>query len=528
MNPWSLIRRRGALILLGVLPFLLCIAFAPAAHAENDYYPNYPYFYNITSDTFDFPGLTLPHPYAPYCEGTYTFQLGADVEYLPGGYSDNKFTAAAPVISWGDGTADTTIDAADWSIVEKNSGGSVNVAHTYSTPGEHDGTIKYYYESLQSNGTWWQWTYTTDFVIWINVQDSMSVAPATGTYGNETTLSATLTSNGSGIANASVEWKVNGSDYGYSYTNASGVATIDVYPPFAGMCDVEASFAGGLSDYYEASSDDNVLTTAQRPITVTADSQTKIYGSADPTLTYHVTSGSLVYGDTCKGSLSRAAGQTVDGSPYAISQGTLTAGTNYKLTYVGANLTITPAALTVTAKDAGKTYGAPDPTFTYTLSGFVNGDTASSAGVTGTPTISRAPGESVGTYAINVTDVSAMSAANYSFAASTTPGTFTITPAALTVTAKDAGKTYGTTLSFAGTEFKTDGLVNGDAVNSVSLISSGAAASAPVGSYAIVPSAASGSGLGNYTISYVNGTLTVIQTQTTEVAGFAWTAERGS
>jgi hypothetical protein len=49
----------------------------------------------------------------------------------------------------------------------------------------------------------------------------------------------------------------------------------------------------------------------------------------------------------------------------------------------------------------------------------------------------------------------------------------------------------------------------------VTLTSTGAGAFAPAGSYTIVPSAASGSGLTNYTINYVNGTLTVLQAAAT-------------
>ena len=71
------------------------------------------------------------------------------------------------------------------------------------------------------------------------------------------------------------------------------------------------------------------------------------------------------------------------------------------------------------------------------------------------------------------------------------------------------GKAFGTTLTFAGTEFTGTGLLPGDTVTSVTLTSAGAAASAAVGSYDIVPSAAVGSGLGNYTITYTKGTLTV-------------------
>ena len=46
-------------------------------------------------------------------------------------------------------------------------------------------------------------------------------------------------------------------------------------------------------------------------------------------------------------------------------------------------------------------------------------------------------------------------------------------------------------------------------MTSVTLTSAGAAAAAAVGTYPIVPSAAVGTGLGNYTITYTNGTLTV-------------------
>jgi hypothetical protein len=81
----------------------------------------------------------------------------------------------------------------------------------------------------------------------------------------------------------------------------------------------------------------------------------------------------------------------------------------------------------------------------------------------------------------------------------------------LTVTANNQTKTYGQTVTFAGTEFTTGGLVNGDTVTSVTLTSSGAAATATVGGspYTIVPSAAVGTGLTNYTVNLVNGTLIV-------------------
>ena len=94
-------------------------------------------------------------------------------------------------------------------------------------------------------------------------------------------------------------------------------------------------------NYVLASSGQQTEATAAitpRAITVTADEQTKTAGDADPALTYQLTSGELADGDAFSGELTRDAGEKA--GVYAIRQGTLTAGGNYSLTYVGANLTI--------------------------------------------------------------------------------------------------------------------------------------------------------------------------------------------
>ena len=102
---------------------------------------------------------------------------------------------------------------------------------------------------------------------------------------------------------------------------------------------------------------------------MTADPKSKVYGSADPALTFQLTSGSLLSGDSLTGALTRAAGESVSGGPYPITQGTLTAGGNYALTFVGAALTITPKPVTVTADDQSKVYGNSDPSFTFQVGG---------------------------------------------------------------------------------------------------------------------------------------------------------------
>jgi hypothetical protein len=98
---------------------------------------------------------------------------------------------------------------------------------------------------------------------------------------------------------------------------------------------------------------------------------------------------------------------------------------------------------------------------------------------------------------------------------STALTTANITPAALTVTANNQSKNFGTTFIFAGTEFSTSGLQGGETVGSATLASPGAPAGATVAGspYPITVSAATGGTftLSNYTITYVPGLMTVTQ-----------------
>ena len=88
--------------------------------------------------------------------------------------------------------------------------------------------------------------------------------------------------------------------------------------------------------------------------------------------------------------------------------------------------------------------------------------------------------------------------------------TFAITPAPLTITAKDQTKAVGdTTFDLGHINFTPTGLLGSDHVNTVDLASAGASSGAAKGSYDITADSAVGVGLGNYKIKYANGTLTV-------------------
>ncbi|MFB9210303.1 MBG domain-containing protein [Echinicola jeungdonensis] len=74
-------------------------------------------------------------------------------------------------------------------------------------------------------------------------------------------------------------------------------------------------------------------------LTVTADTQLKIFGQEDPELTYQASGFKNGDGkEVMSGALARASGEDVGGYPILI--GTLDAGNDYKINFTGANLTI--------------------------------------------------------------------------------------------------------------------------------------------------------------------------------------------
>ncbi|WP_164093841.1 MBG domain-containing protein, partial [Stenotrophomonas maltophilia] len=73
------------------------------------------------------------------------------------------------------------------------------------------------------------------------------------------------------------------------------------------------------------------------------------------------------------------------------------ANANYAITYAGADLTVTPRAITVTADAKSRVYGDANPALTYTPSGLLFSDTLSGSLATGATNSSN-----VGAYAITV------------------------------------------------------------------------------------------------------------------------------
>ena len=214
--------------------------------------------------------------------------------------------------------------------------------------------------------------------------------------------------------------------------------------------------------------------------------------------------GTFVSKDVGQGITVSVTGLTIGGSQsgdYTLAQPTTTAN-------------ITAARLTVTGITAAdKTYNA---SLTATLGHGVrrswacmagHGDAGHGAGRRDVCLPGRGPGHhGLGDRA---DDRRLAEAGDYTLTQPTT--TANITAAPLTITASPRSKTYGTVARPGDDSLHHGVLLYSDTVTGVTLASSGAAATATVSGspYTITASAATGSGLGNYSITYVAGNLTV-------------------
>ena len=247
-----------------------------------------------------------------------------------------------------------------------------------------------------------------------------------------------------------------------------------------------------------------------------------LFTNASTGLVDTLSGGTFAYSNANAGS----SNKTLNVSNVAIMNGSTNISSNYNITYQdNTTSTITPAPLTFVVSSSSGNYGtaASLAGTSAVLSGFL-----SSADQTAiTPTIAVSSGGSVitlanntpaGIYQMVVTGISGVGSSNYQIVSSgSNSGTLTINKAPLVITANAQSTTYGTSLGLGITAFTYGTLVSGDTVDSVTLTSAigNASTSATVpgtayaGSYSIVPSAASGTGISNYQITYVNGALTI-------------------
>ena len=245
----------------------------------------------------------------------------------------------------------------------------------------------------------------------------------------------------------------------------------------------------------------NVL---KAPLTITALNATKAYGAVLPV--FGASYSGWVNGDSTNNLTAQAvlstlatAASPVGGYPINASGA---ASANYTISYVSGTLTVTKAALTITAQSTSKAYGAALPGFGATYSGWVNGDTTNNLTAQAVLSTLATAASPVGSYPINA---SGAASANYTIAY--VPGTLAVNPVTLTITVLSTNKVYGAALPGFGATYS--GFVNGDTTNSLTLqvvLSTTATAASAAGSY---PITATGAAAANYTIAYVPGILII-------------------
>ncbi|MFK7837122.1 MAG: MBG domain-containing protein [Sulfitobacter sp.] len=258
------------------------------------------------------------------------------------------------------------------------------------------------------------------------------------------------------------------------------------------------------------------LTVVPAPLTVTADDQSKPFGTEFVFQGNEFTVTGLLNSDSIDAATLQSDAAADDapidlvGRAILITDPTGTGVDNYDITLVNGLMVVAPGNLIITANDQTKVYGG-EFTFDgseFTVTGLAPGDsvdsvTLASAGAAGTAQVGDGP------FAIVASNPVGTGLAQYTLIFA--DGTMTVVPAPLTITANDQTKPQGIEFTFDGTEFTTTGLQNADSVDSVVLSSDGAAAAALADDspFDIIVGAATGTGLDNYDIASVNGTLTV-------------------
>lgn len=299
----------------------------------------------------------------------------------------------------------------------------------------------------------------------------------------------------------------------YNSTNVPGTFT---YSPPAGTLlnagagqTLSVTFTPSNGTAFLPISTNVAINVLKAPLSIAANDTNKVYGVALPTFTASYTG--FVNGDTAASLttpeiLATTATAASPVGTYAITASGA-ASLNYTITHVNGSLSVTPAALLITAQDKSKVYGAALPTLTASYSGFVNGDLPASLTTPVTLGTAATASSPVGTYAITA---SGAASANYTI--TQVSGTLSVTPVAINIVADNKTKAYGAALPTLTATYS--GFVLGQGPNDLTTLASittTATATSDVGIYPITASAAASP---NYTFSYVAGALTITQSVT--------------
>ncbi len=251
------------------------------------------------------------------------------------------------------------------------------------------------------------------------------------------------------------------------------------------------------------------LTVNPAPLTVTANDAERFYGAPNPALSVRY-SGFLNGEDASVLDVVPTASTAANALSNAGLYPIIAAGgvdNHYAITHVAGVLTVAKAPLAANGPDVSRLYGAANPALPVSYSGFVNGDDADDldvAPVASTAVVAITP---VGTY-----EVSLSAGSDNNYVIGNTSGTIEVGKAPLTVTADDQIRPFGSVNPPLTATYS--GFVNGEdasVIDHLATVATTAMVNSLVGAYPITVSGATD---GNYDITHVAGTLTVIKADT--------------
>jgi hypothetical protein len=243
-------------------------------------------------------------------------------------------------------------------------------------------------------------------------------------------------------SNAVISWSSPASiTYGAPLGSNQLNATANVPGTFAYSPPAGAVVQGGTSQVlsvtftpsvtnYNVGTTNVTLTVLPVPLTITANNESMAGGAALPAFT--ASYSGFINGDTASSlttpvSLTTTASSSSPMGTYPIIAGGA-ASPSYTISYVNGSLTISEAALTITANNQSMTFGGAVPALTASYSGFVNGDTPSSLTTPVSLSTTATSNSPVGIYPII-----AGGASSSNYAISYVNGSLVINPVMVTV-----------------------------------------------------------------------------------------------
>jgi hypothetical protein len=248
-------------------------------------------------------------------------------------------------------------------------------------------------------------------------------APGSSTYGDNVTLTATVTGSNLNNPTGTVEFKDGNDVIGSAPLTGTGpfTASFNTTLLAAGSHSLTAHYDGD-NNFDPNTSSASSLNVAQASLTVTANNKSRLYGEPNPPLDGSITG--IKNGDNITATYTTTATQASPVGTYPITPVLSDPDSklgNYSVTINNGTLTINPGGLLVTADNKTKILNAPNPPLTATYSGFVNGDTPASLTGTLTCVTTAVLNSPVGGYPITC---SGQSSSNYTI--TYVPGTLQV------------------------------------------------------------------------------------------------------